>query len=256
MDSAKVSAGKPKTGGAVFAAPVGTELPTSVSDTLDSAFGELGYVSEDGVINTNSPESEEVKAWGGDTVLVIQTAKPDTFQFKLIEILNLNVLKFVYGDENITGTIESGLTVKANSKDPVERALVIDMALKGGVLKRVVIPRAKISELGEITYADSDAVGYDATVTCVPDANENTHYEYIKNPSATITHTVTFSSNGGSAVASQTVADGGKATKPEDPTKDGYTFDDWYLPTDLSTPYNFDTTVTADITLYAKWTEN
>ena len=39
-----------------------------------------------------------------------------------------------------------------------------------------------------------------------------------------MTHTVTFDSNGGSAVDAQTVDDGGKAVKPADPTRDGYTF--------------------------------
>ncbi|MCL2045005.1 MAG: S-layer homology domain-containing protein [Oscillospiraceae bacterium] len=66
-------------------------------------------------------------------------------------------------------------------------------------------------------------------------------------------HTVTFNSNGGSAVASQTVATGDKVTKPADPTRSGYTFAGWFSNSALSTAYNFDTAVTANITLYAKW---
>ena len=66
--------------------------------------------------------------------------------------------------------------------------------------------------------------------------------------------TVTFDSNGGSTVAAQTVTYGSKATKPADPTKSGYTFGGWYTNSACTTAYDFNTAVTADITLYAKWT--
>ena len=69
-------------------------------------------------------------------------------------------------------------------------------------------------------------------------------------------YTVTFNSNGGSSVASQTVLEGSTATRPADPTKSGYTFAGWYKDSSLTTAYNFSTAVTANITLYAKWTEN
>ena len=74
--------------------------------------------------------------------------------------------------------------------------------------------------------------------------------------------TVSFDSGtGGSAVADQIVASGGKATKPADPTNSDTTLGlcGWYTSSDggatlSATQYDFDnTTVTADITLYAKW---
>ena len=71
------------------------------------------------------------------------------------------------------------------------------------------------------------------------------------------THKVTFNSNGGSGVAEQHIADGGKVSKPADPQKTGYTFNGWFKEAALTNAWNFDTdTVTAEITLYAKWTEN
>ncbi|NRF95879.1 S-layer homology domain-containing protein [Paenibacillus frigoriresistens] len=70
---------------------------------------------------------------------------------------------------------------------------------------------------------------------------------------ATTTHTVTFNSNGGSAVNSQTVNDSSTATQPADPMKAGYTLGGWYSDSGLTTAFDFTTLITADTTLYAKW---
>ena len=67
--------------------------------------------------------------------------------------------------------------------------------------------------------------------------------------------TVSFETNGGSAVQTQTVKKGEKAEKPADPTKSGYTFDNWYTDNTFAVVFGFNTAITADTTLYAKWTE-
>ncbi len=180
MDSTKVTVSKPKLGGAIYRAPLGSTLPTDASSALDAAFKELGYASEDGLVNSNSPESDSIKAWGGDAVYTYQSNREDTFRFTLIEALNIEALKAVYGDANVTGTLETGVTVKANNTEQPACAWVVDMILRGNVAKRIVIPNGRVSEVGDITYADEEAVGYETTVTASADPDGNTHYEYIK----------------------------------------------------------------------------
>jgi uncharacterized repeat protein (TIGR02543 family) len=68
-------------------------------------------------------------------------------------------------------------------------------------------------------------------------------------------YTVTFNTNGGSAVSSQSVVKEAKATKPADPSKAGFDFAGWYTDAALTSAYDFNKTVTAGVTLYAKWTE-
>ncbi len=184
-DVNNVSYGKPLTDGAISTAPLGSTLPTDATTKLDTKFKSLGYVSEDGITNENSPESEKIKAWGGKTVLVSQTEKPDTYQFTLIEVLNLDVLKVVYGDENVSGTLKTGITIKANAKPMQARCFVIETLLNGDTIKRMVIPNGVISEIGEISYKDDDAIGYETTIECLPDKDGNTHYEYIKGAEGT-----------------------------------------------------------------------
>lgn len=66
-------------------------------------------------------------------------------------------------------------------------------------------------------------------------------------------YTVTFDSDGGTSIASQTVSHNGVATQPTNPTKTGYTFNGWTL---NGANYNFSTKVTGAITLKASWTIN
>lgn len=183
-DAAKVSAGKPAVIGAIYTAPVKSTLPTDAKAELDPAFECVGYISSDGVSNDNSPEREVTRAWGGDPVNTSQTEKDDTFTFTMIEALNPVPLKAVYGEKNVSGTLETGITVRANSQETPNRAWVIDTILKGDVPKRIVIPSAAVTEVGTITYNDESVIGYETTISAEPwaDFDGDTHREYIGAP--------------------------------------------------------------------------
>lgn len=176
----KVTAGKPKVGGAVFRAAKGSTIPTSAVTELSSDYKCLGYCSEDGLSNANDSSSDKIAAWGGDVVLNMVTAGTDTFKLTLIESINTEVLKTVHGNDNVTVDATSGdITVAVNGGSGEEYVYVFDLILKNNVLKRIVVPCATVSEVGEVVYKDNEAVAYEVTLTAINDSSGNSHYEYI-----------------------------------------------------------------------------
>lgn len=178
--TANVSAGKPKVAGAIFRAVKGTTLPTDASTSLAAAFKDMGYVSEDGVANANEADSEEIKAWGGKTVLVIITNNSDKFKLSLLESTNVEVLKAIFGPSNVSqdGTTQA-ITINVAGLCNDEAVWVIDLQLNDSWMKRIVIPSGVLSELGDVTYKDNEAIAYGVTINALPDSSGNTHYEYM-----------------------------------------------------------------------------
>ena len=108
------------------------------------------------------------------------------------------------------------------------------------------------------TDGDYSFQGWYTTAECsttfdfsTPITGDTTVYaKWVKKP------IVSFNANGhGTAPASQTVELNGKATKPADPTAEGYVFRGWYTTAACTTEFDFNTPITADTTLYAKWNE-
>ena len=180
MDKKNVTAAKPGIAGAISTAVAGTELPKDTAAALNEAFKSLGYISEDGLKNTKKSEGEQTKAWGGEIVLDNKEKAEDVFEFTLIETTNEDVLKAVYGTANVSGTLSAGLAVNVNDEEDAPHPFVVDMLLKGGTAKRIVIPQGKIMEVGEIVYKDNEITGYPVKLLAQKDATGNTHYEYIK----------------------------------------------------------------------------
>ena len=71
-----------------------------------------------------------------------------------------------------------------------------------------------------------------------------------------VSYSVNFNSNGGTKVKAVNVRAGNTVVKPEDPTKEGYTFGGWYQDEELTQVYDFATPVKKSFSLYAKWVEN
>ena len=173
-----VTAGKPRTNGAVFAAPAGSTVPTDAVSALDNAFKDLGFLSEDGLTRGRSLSSTTIKEWGGLPVLITDDEDITTFKFKLIEYLNPEVQKMINGDANVTGTLATGLSIQPG--DMQEHSFVFWQKMRGGVSHRIVVPRGKVTELGDVVYKSNEAVAYDVTITALLDDNGKPYYEYGK----------------------------------------------------------------------------
>ncbi len=175
--ASNVSVGKPKAAGGVYSAPLATAVPTNATTALVAAYVGLGYVSDAGLVNSISSDTTDVNAWGGDRVLTVRTSRSESFNWTFIET-NADVLKEVYGQDNVTDTSGS-LTVLHNGKDLPTRRYVFEIALTGNRVKRIVVPNGQITEVGDVTYVDGEPIGYEVTVSAYPDANGNTATEYI-----------------------------------------------------------------------------
>lgn len=177
-DAQNVSFGKPKATGSVHVAPAGTTLPTNATSDLDPAFLNLGYVSEDGLVNNVETDTEEVFAWGGDKVLSGQTTFSETFMVNLIET-NPNALKVYYGEDNVEVSGDD-ITIHQNSAQLPNVVVVFELVLTGNRVKRIVVPNAQIVDRsGEITYVDGEPIAYPALFQAYPDEDGNSHVEYI-----------------------------------------------------------------------------
>lgn len=102
-------------------------------------------------------------------------------------------------------------------------------------------------------YTEQNGSGTKLTSTYSMTSDLTVYAWWTENSPGT-SYTVTFNTNGGSTVASKTVAANATIEKPADPRKDGYTFTGWYKESSLNNSVSFPYTVTGNVTLYAKWT--
>ncbi len=162
-----VMVGKPKVTGGVYTAPAGTTLPTDAQTALSDQYKALGYISEDGITLNTDRSSESIKAWGGDTVLTPTTGVEYSFGMTFIETTREEVLKTIYGSDHVE--VNSGkFDVYATADELDEKIYIIETMDRQGEPIRYIIPRGKLTENGDLNLTDSDAVGYEVTITALP----------------------------------------------------------------------------------------
>lgn len=177
-NQANVSAGKGVKGGYIFSAPAGTTLPTDIKTALDPAFKCLGFISEDGYVETVDEDSDDIVDMNGDIMDSANSNRVESAQFTLAEIKS-ETLKRMYGSANVT---DSGgiITVKHNADSHDTFAYVLELVLKNGRRWRKVVPQGKSSELDDLTVASSELCQRSLTVKYLTDAAGNTCYDYIE----------------------------------------------------------------------------
>lgn len=161
--------------------------------------------------------------------------------------------------------------ISVNSKDPVtykvtyqterETAPAAIKVKKNTVLTESQLPALTSKGYTFLGWYDSETKAEPGQYKVIKDVTLIAKWKVVQN--AATTYTVKFNSMGGNDIPDQTVASGQKATRPDNPTKadiasESYSFDNWYTSTDngqtfSSTAFDFNTPITASITLYAKW---
>lgn len=167
---ANVYAAMPKATGALRWAPLGTTLPTDAKAALDGAFIDLGYIGEDGFTESNSRDVTKKKAFGGSTVKILQTDYTATVSFTFLESVNADVLKAVFGEDNVTVTPAAGangeqVKVSKNKATLPRKSWVID-TLDGDMHYRSVIADGQVITIGDITVVHTDTIMYTVTIEC------------------------------------------------------------------------------------------
>jgi len=167
----------PADGAAVYAAPLGTTLPTSATASLNNAFVDLGWVSEDGVTNAISREVTKHRAWGGEVVKVTQDNYTETLTLTLLES-SADVLKVVYGEDNVTENGDA-ITVEHSRLMLARQSFVIDF-VDGEKAGRIVVREGQVTELGDVVYVHRDLTRYEITVDVFkPDNADNAVVVYF-----------------------------------------------------------------------------
>ena len=182
-----------------------------------------------------APNGMQFKAWsvGGDEKTVGDkiTVTANTTVTAIWEAVEYNV------------TVTGG-TASVGAGTPITKAtmgttvtLTAGLAPSGQMFDKWVVNGVVVADANSAT-----------TTFTMPAGNVTAEATYKDIP--VVTYTVTFDSNGGSAVTAQNIEAGQKATKPTDPTKSGYDFKGWTL---NGSAYDFNTAVNGDITLVATW---
>jgi hypothetical protein len=177
-----VLVGKPVLNDAISVAPIGTALPTDVATTPNVAFKKVGYLSDDGLTEGEDRSTDTVQAWGGATVATTQSSFEKTFQFTMIEFLNVTAQKLLRGEANVTATAATSsagakLTIRETADLPSPKSMVIDIV--SGVAKvRHVIPYGQVTDSDDISWTDTDPAGLPVTFSAYPDANGVYVYTY------------------------------------------------------------------------------
>lgn len=182
--AANVVAGVPLATGGILIGALTAAAPTTAVSTL-VAYTAAGYIGDSGVVETNERSTDKIRAWGGDTVKVVQTEHNVSYKFTFLETLNADVLKAVYGEANVTttaATVSTGTLQKVliNGTSLPHKSYVFEVK-DGNAKIRIYVPDGQITEVGDVTYSDGEVVGYEVTLECFADSVGNKAYKYLDN---------------------------------------------------------------------------
>lgn len=148
--------------GELYVGPSGTTLPTDTTSPLDGDFAGLGYFNEDGVTEEYARDTEDIMAWqDATTVRTTVTSATATFKGTLIQT-NKTVVETVFGTTVSQSGAHGSYTIDPATTSGL-KAWVLEV-VDGTNIKRICVAEGEIVEIGEITYATGEPVGYEITL--------------------------------------------------------------------------------------------
>ena len=207
----------------------------------------------------NGTASADVTSGAAGTTVTLTATPSSGYQFKEWQVVSGGVT--ITSDKFTIGT--ANVVVKAIFEEVPANRYTVTFETNGGsaVVSQSVTDGSKATKPADPTKTDYTFDGWYADATFAKAFDFNTaitadttiYAKWKENAVTPVTYTVSFEVNGGSAIADQNVTSGTKATKPSDPTKADSTFDGWYQDATFTVAFDFDTVITADSTIYAKW---
>lgn len=181
-----VDIGTPKVGGYSFIAPLAAALPTDATTALADEYVNLGYISQEGVKHAPDRSTTDHKEWGSLVVETTQDEYKETVTATYIESLRGDLLKAIYGPENVTivepSSGQAGLVTINSNGAVLENGRWVWQMKSRRSERRMIAGNARPTAIGEVTFASSSLITYQLTITAYPDENGNLTQSFVALP--------------------------------------------------------------------------
>lgn len=167
----------------VYTASVGTTAPDDIDTPWSGSWDALGLLSEDdGMVESRSDDTADHYAWGG---ILVRTTKSKHKRTIKVTALEDNPIVWALRNPGSSAATDTGITtrtVKVPQPDP--RAFGFETR-DGDIVRRRIVPKGEIVEIGDVTSSDSDMEMYELTINVYP-AADGTLYVDITNDAQAI----------------------------------------------------------------------
>lgn len=174
IDGFKADAARLGATGRIDIAPVGTPLPTDMSNLDMAVFKNLGYISSDGVTEGRDEDNEEFVPWQELTAIRSEITKSVvTLEFALWES-TIKTAGFYYGFEadDLAKAADGSIIFDEKGKPQIKRHLMVLTVVDGNYARRLILPNAQITERNEVTYKSDEMAELGVTCTAYPYGDE------------------------------------------------------------------------------------
>lgn len=166
-------------------APEGTTLPTAATGTLNVAFRDAGWITEDGLTHAVTESSTDIRAYGSlAPVRTLTTESTVTFALAFMESNETSLAIYHRRELGDLDVVEAtgALSFTTGTSTTARYAAVFDM-VDGDNVMRAVCPSVQVTDRGDLSVTAGEAITYPVTLTAYPDGTgASIYWYYILNP--------------------------------------------------------------------------